>query len=558
MVRPMTEASRIEFGKELRHLLVASGMTAAELSRLSGVTRAYLSRLLRGERRAPSIDTIRRICEFLPDGAYRRLTLAAGLPAEDFRERRLIESYVDQHRRLVTARYSIIALLGAGQTVFRTRLDRLFVAPTLNRLSKLSSTTVEFEEFVSSVKRTVVLGPPGSGKSVMCGALAVRFSTKQHTAIPVSLRDFAKWREQHGKSLADFISNVTASELQLLMPLDIVEEMLDTKNTVVLFDGLDEVVDVAARNEIVTIIEAFAARYANLRIVVFSRTAGYERAPLETFDLHELTPFSDEQIASYISRRIQATGAEDDGVTAEVFRRASMPLLGDLLGNPLTLNLAYSVFESQGHLPSDKFYLYQTLVEALMSGWDLVRGMEPSDGGVYYQQLLKFLAHWMHSSGHTTVSRAIALEKATRYLIDAGVQEGEAIQIAGNFLTHMRERSGLFCDVGVTIFGELQFGFVHRTVLEYLAALYITSVHPIPAAWADALAAKLREGAWTEVEIISAQILAHRLESGSEQIRACLEVLIAESGSPSERANVLEFVERWRDSMRFPLTVGSS
>ena len=49
----------------------------------------------------------------------------------------------------------------------------------------------------------------------------------------------------------------------------------------VVFDGLDEVFDPGLREQVTRQIEAFAARYPQVRVIVTSRVIGYRRAILD-------------------------------------------------------------------------------------------------------------------------------------------------------------------------------------------------------------------------------------------------------------------------------------
>ena len=59
----------------------------------------------------------------------------------------------------------------------------------------------------------------------------------------------------------------------------LVESLLVSGSALVIFDGLDELLDTSARSQVAAIIEQFCAEYPLTRVLVTSRTIGCRPGP---------------------------------------------------------------------------------------------------------------------------------------------------------------------------------------------------------------------------------------------------------------------------------------
>lgn len=121
----------------------------------------------------------------------------------------------------------------------------LYVVPKL-KLGKHPADS-EFSEFVESIDRTVLLGNPGGGKSTLSNYLTALWANSSSELVPfhVTLRDFAKQAEH--VSVLQYIENNLAPRYQTPAPDGSVEHLLLSGAAVVVFDGLDELIDTTKR-----------------------------------------------------------------------------------------------------------------------------------------------------------------------------------------------------------------------------------------------------------------------------------------------------------------------
>lgn len=162
------------------------------------------------------------------------------------------------------------------------------------------------------------MGDPGGGKStltqLLCHDLAysIGVDSSHHgrrdigpTKLPlrVVLRSYDKRRQQNpAYGIVDYIVDECSLALEADKPgtYRILTRLLALGSVVLIFDGLDEILNVEPRREIVTFIEQFADVYAACPILITSRFVGYRDAPMsDDFSLFALTRFDTAEIGTF-------------------------------------------------------------------------------------------------------------------------------------------------------------------------------------------------------------------------------------------------------------------
>ena len=129
----------------------------------------------------------------------------------------------------------------------------------------------------------MLLGDPGGGKTTASKVLA-NFFASDHEApkVPflVTLRDYAA-KHPPERSVAGHIETVLETLYQSRAPDGLVQRLLLTGRAVVIFDGLDELLDPSRRRDVSDLIEQFCSAYPLTQVLVTSRLVGYDRARLD-------------------------------------------------------------------------------------------------------------------------------------------------------------------------------------------------------------------------------------------------------------------------------------
>ncbi len=228
-----------------------------------------------------------------------------------------------------------------------------------------------------------------------------------------------------------------------------------------------------------------------------------------------LVDFDDAEIKTFVDRWTQALEKQAQGDTrlaladAERERRELLEAVErnagvrQLAANPLLLTIL-ALMKRQGvTLPERRVELYDQYVKTLLSTWNRARGLgRPPSRDLDPVQTVKILAPlalWMHETnpGVGLVKR----EEMRRELEALYASRGEADpeSCTRQFLEDVHDYASLLLERGP---GE--YGFIHLTFEEYLAAVAIALRHQGDAkAIAHALGAHAGETAWHEIALLT-------------------------------------------------------
>lgn len=367
----------------------------------------------------------------------------------------------------------------------------------------------------------VLLGKPGSGKSTLVNHLALTlagawlgtepdWAAMLHNQFPaplfplrVILRRWSADLTKHsraGRSLA-YDALAVATEIRDRREL---LQRLDRSDTLVLFDGLDEVPvpdpdsqePFDRRRLIVDSVGAFIAAHPTCRVLVTSRVKPYQNEPvyqlpgLATYELADLdTPRVERFIGLWYDELVRV-GRVLSGRAAELRQRllqalALREILREMAGTPLLLTMLTQVNAWAG-LPESRAHLYHDCVEQLLWEWEKEK-REGAEGASSLRNLddllqeiveqyrqpatrkhiehqlweLTFDAHGQ-SGRQTADLAAVDLEKRLAP-IHPGRHQAKAW--ASRVVELMQTRGGLLVETETG-----HFSFPHRSFQEYLAA----------------------------------------------------------------------------------------
>ena len=421
----------------------------------------------------------------------------------------------------------------------KRRPPKRIIAP-LKLGTLLEEQRIPLEEAWKEYKHLVILGDPGSGKSTFLKHLALTFALGKREEerfpilIPIAEYALARLKNKEPLKLLDFIVRRFQEQgLPDLGPLFASE--LEKGRAIVLLDGLDEVLTLKERKEIAKEVEELARRYPLSRFIVTSRIAGYDSAPLsDDFTALIIAPFDEEQIKDFAYNWAKAYEAVtlnyplgDDGwpdfppeVEKRIQERAedlfkavtSHQAIKRLATNPLLLTILALIHHQGTRLPQQRVELYRLCVEALAESWNLARSLSGKpielwlgDRRLDAKEVVRVLgpvAFWMHENRPGGLVEREKLEGliARRLLIEGlAMEEEQASRLAAEFVDLMREQMGLMVEKGIG-----QFGFMHLSFQEYLAARYIAAQKdPF-----EILKPHLFDPRWEEVILLTAAVLS--------------------------------------------------
>ncbi len=314
----------------------------------------------------------------------------------------------------------------------------------------------------------------------------------------VSLRDFANTPELFPKSLSestatqllDYVKSATGN-LAPHLEAYLTQSDVPTHGSLLVLDGLDEVYEARDRIILQRIIENWADRFPNCRIIVTSRTYAYRHDSRwrlsDRFASAELAPFTWAQVESYIKRwyaNVAQNRPSALGGRAMAQKQAAV-MAGDLnqairenralwplARQPLMLALLTLIHEDYKQLPDKRAELYEHTVE-LLDRWNI-----PSPADKLHEKLaninldrmraaLKLIAFELHSEQQsyqrypTIIQRARLLDK----LIEQQALGGGLGAGIEDVLEYLATRNGILVADAPNVYR-----FPHLTIQEYLAA----------------------------------------------------------------------------------------
>jgi hypothetical protein len=358
---------------------------------------------------------------------------------------------------------------------FRFDYGALYVSRTLRVQNTDQQLNDTFLTSPTGRPRCVVIGSPGVGKSTMTQHLVHQLSKDDesqdaYAAVVVACKDVSN---SDGTS---YILGAISKSVKENLQLDVDERSLNDLATLgrcfVIFDGIDEIIDIARRKRFVRVIEAFATRFPLIPVLVTARRIGYGKAPFNVeFSILELDDFSDDQVTEYTRKWFEATERSEAEREAFLRETENVP---DVRTNPLMLSLLCALYRARGYIPRNRREVYKACADLLFQRWDAMRHIEqPVDHRQYGTRLMQELALFFHKS---QTAQAGVQEKQLRKIISqfftdtASVDEIDAVDRAQDFLDFCADRAWLLTYQGTDDRDQRLFGFTHRTFMEYFAA----------------------------------------------------------------------------------------
>ncbi len=325
------------------------------------------------------------------------------------------------------------------------------------------------EDALARLRRMVVLGDPGAGKTTMLRYLALRVAKGELSNLPELPVYVELWRFVDSKmdSLLDFVASDWAERYGFREARSYLQEQLEQGKAALLLDGLDEVLAGATLEEtkdvykqVIDEVNRLDSLFLEAPIALTCRKAGWHRG-LTAFQTLEVLDFSWKQIQDFVNNWFKADTAKAQGLQQALAGNLRMQTLA---ANPLILALIAIVYQKDLELPERRAELHSRCLEVLLREWDTHRNIKRCTQFTTDRKLnlLKEVAWHFHQSGK-------------RYF-----PEAELLQLVADFLPAINippeERQAILDEIA-TQYGLLKvqahswYGFLHLTFQEYLAAL---------------------------------------------------------------------------------------
>lgn len=320
------------------------------------------------------------------------------------------------------------------------------------------------------VKKCVVVGGPGMGKSTLLKKLALDYSADGFLTLLVRLPQVVALLAREGRRFEESLMEVALSGSGLRAPL------VSLEGTVILCDALDEC---GSQQPLVTAnLHAFSVAHPNTRVVVTSRPIGYRPGELAGWRHYELQPLDDTAAEKAVTKVLEAIPFADAALRSRAVEQAIAQLGAKTIKDaaarsPLMITLV-AALSAKGIDPGlSKGVLYRKLFQLLqdhpparlterppsepernkfleMLGWCLLsHGNEPAE-----QTLSRCSRWWSEETRQSFLVSETKISECLGYWECLGVVE--------RVRTHTQE--------AIT--------FVHKTFGEFAAARYMSKCAP--------------------------------------------------------------------------------
>jgi len=336
----------------------------------------------------------------------------------------------------------------------------------------------------SRYRYLVILGDPGSGKSILLQYLALDWATTPlekaiHQSIPLLIELRTYNRDRNSGKCQNLLEFFHQGNVICHLNQHRLQEWLKAGEVLVMFDGLDEVFDPAQREQVITDIHRFTNDYPQVRVIVTSRIIGYKPQRLQDAQFRHflLQDLDSEQIQKFIQRWHELTCIDeiDQHRKQKRLQRAidTSKAIKELAGNPLLLTMMAILNRSQ-ELPRDRPELYNQASRLLLHQWDVEQKLltDPRVDPVTIdhkdkQAMLRKIADFMQGEDQGLAGNLILGSDLARIVSEylKSIEVNNPRTVARLLIEQLRIRNFILCFLG----GE-SYGFVHRTFLEYFCA----------------------------------------------------------------------------------------
>ncbi|MCT4477713.1 NACHT domain-containing protein [Peribacillus frigoritolerans] len=377
--------------------------------------------------------------------------------------------------------------LGLSPSVRRGEktIKDIYVKPQFLEIDKNSEIGIDkiFDE--NENKNIVILGKPGAGKSLLGKYVMCEILKQDTTEIPINILDYIPFRielrkylpykRKYSSNFIGYLLNVLHKEFYIssIEENDLIN-IFQTRKSLVIFDGLDEIFNIHNKIEVKNDIENFLSSYKKCKGVITSRHIGYEEAKLEeeSFTEYNMLDFDDDQIEEYVNRWYDCEVVKDPDIENEInmFLLQADEIDDELITNPLLLSLIVILYRNNGRLPNSKLEIYRSCTKTLVDKWDETKELEIDVKVISKKQIIfSLLAFWQYEClsqnsqeiiSYATVSKEVSsIIFKQLYLTD---DYSEAEEWAEEFLEYAKNRSLYHED-----------DFTHKTFMEYFTAYCI-------------------------------------------------------------------------------------
>lgn len=312
--------------------------------------------------------------------------------------------------------------------------------------------------------KVVVLGDPGSGKSMLCKNILFNYGVENFgsSLIPVLLE--LHRLNDNDQNIEELLQDELARN-DFPNAKSFIQNNLKQGNLLLLFDGYDEI-NSRQRYQITEKILDFMDVYEKCHFVITSRIAVYNNEFAAAVDKTlEMVDFNQQQIRTFL----QSWGTDmpvDKSIDQLMLTLQERPRIMRMATNPLILTIiAYLYTDTPHKFPHSRGEFYEMATDVLLKQWHVKHNNYDSrDKALILQHLA--LVNQDNARGNNDDRKLIHYAKAKEEIEKILPRMNQDIENVQFIIDEIIERSGLLLSVD----GGEYYQFGHLTMQEYYCA----------------------------------------------------------------------------------------
>ncbi|MBL7809534.1 MAG: NACHT domain-containing protein [Saprospiraceae bacterium] len=402
--------------------------------------------------------------------------------------------FIENYKKISIEKLNIVNFIGFDLHRHRQKptditLTDLYVQPIFHpkitdenkKAQTISNRDLKISNVFKHERNIILLGDPGAGKSLLVKYIIVQILSgngekiglrqyKNFIPFRIELRKYNEVRDE--RSILEYLADILVKEYQALINIELLTKLIQQNESIIFFDGLDEIFNVAHKNKVKEAIESFSLNYPKSKCVVTSRFIGYHDIKFnpKKFDEFAIQRFTKRQIEELISNfyTTQILNIEKRRIAiSNCVSQIEKEVDEELKSNPLILTLILILASNNIVIPDSKLEIYEACTKTLVDSIDTKEKELTFEMPVRNKRIaFAHLAYWQYEA--QSKRQIISYNKAVKAIADLLIDKkevfdfAEAEEKAKKFLEYAEKRSIYFED-----------NFTHKTFLEYYTADYL-------------------------------------------------------------------------------------
>lgn len=374
-----------------------------------------------------------------------------------------LENSLRHYRKALVGRYNKLQIPFQSDRSFP--MDDFYL-PSIKMVTA-NNEQIEANNAIAKYHKLLILGPPGSGKSLLLKHIALTYAEGRldnfpDNLIPIFL-EFHRFSDSYQSLEQHLVAELAINDFPNAERF--VSYSLKKGILMLLLDGFDEVKD-SERAQVIQQIDELLYFYPKSRIIITCRTSSYKNELVNIIDQTlQIKEFSDEQIFKFLSLwKFLEPSSKSIEQLIQFLR--DKPQIMALARNPLLLTIIALLYvDTHFVLPQSRVEFYNKSIDVLLRNRNVERNRFTAP---LKQKVLEHLALFFQDSVNRRQKNKFGINYQTviseiqKVLPNFNLQPEDASPL----LKEIVERSGLL----LSIDGGNSYQFAHLTFQEFFVA----------------------------------------------------------------------------------------